>query len=1062
MRSKSFYYYLLFGFLLSLGIPSISIAQNGACEVQEGLPTRNGTGILGLTYSATECGLDFVTASQLTTTRYTGLTGSGFPFDLTINGIPSTAIIEQTFAWWGGSFTLGDPRIVVNSDTITGISIGTGPDKCWGQSGTENFRADITPYINANGTYSINCLEGEYGVDGITVMVIFRDTVANYSGTLIIEDGCIVNNSGASVNDTFDIVLPPICQPTNGSVFCIVSDMQLVSNPTHNININGNNNIFNNEFWNYSLAPAYFSMSQANFPMTLSPGAGDCYNWIATGSYFRNISTINCDTSLICPQVICLGDSLLMNGIAGPVGSTYLWTSTTDILSDSTSQGIYALPIAQFAEYTCTTTFPDTTTQDTTITIISNTPPVLNVISQDEICGGGNNGAITIGVNGFSPFQYFINGSSVAGPNNLAMNDGTYTVSVIDFYGCTEDTIVTITPGPPDFAHSLILSDTIVCKDTIFASVTTIPAANYDYLWSQTFTNTNPTDSITAFDSLSNGNNSIILTVAHPLGCIHTDTLNLVYSDMQVSSFTASPDTNVCLYDTVLLGIPFTYDNLICGKSTVPCLSSPLTITGSSGSISSNINSPFLTGKSDARFQMLVLASELTAAGFVEGNIRGIYFTLPTLSSSQLLKNFSIKIGCTSLTALTTFEPLTNIVYDANRFISTGSNYFDFIYDYAWDGTSNLIIETCFDNDTASVNNSILHSTTSFNSVITDTSNTISGCNLTGGILSTSRPNFQLSICQNDFRDIGNNYFNYQWSPAASIIDTTNYYAFVYPTVDTWYYVDVYDSYGACFSGTDSIFVTIKALTEGFFSYPIDTICANTGATALPDSTTTTPGFFSSNFPANLDTITGLFTPDTSLYADLVYIYYTPVAECPDVDTFQIDVRGIVPTVIYASENLCPDDPNAMPVYVYPTGGVFSSTETGMVDPITGNINFNAVPIGDYYTITYTLTEYTCITDTTELLFLSQNCEPFIFNGFTPNNDGINDFWYIEGIDKGQNTVSIFNRWGDLVWSGINYDNVNVIWRGDNSSGNALPSGTYYYSIEFDGRNYGGYIELNY
>src|SRR5690606_10931273 len=37
--------------------------------------------------------------------------------------------------------------------------------------------------------------------------------------------------------------------------------------------------------------------------------------------------------------------------------------------------------------------------------------------------------------------------------------------------------------------------------------------------------------------------------------------------------------------------------------------------------------------------------------------------------------------------------------------------------------------------------------------------------------------------------------------------------------------------------------------------------------------------------------------------------------------------------------------------------------------------------------------------------------------GFSPNGDGINDFWKIEGIgDYPDNKVSIYNRWGDMVF----------------------------------------------
>lgn len=78
-------------------------------------------------------------------------------------------------------------------------------------------------------------------------------------------------------------------------------------------------------------------------------------------------------------------------------------------------------------------------------------------------------------------------------------------------------------------------------------------------------------------------------------------------------------------------------------------------------------------------------------------------------------------------------------------------------------------------------------------------------------------------------------------------------------------------------------------------------------------------------------------------------------------------------------------------------------------------------------------------------------CEILIYNGFTPDGDGINDSWLIDNIENfSSNTVSIFNRWGNKVWSTVNYNNTNNIWDGKTQNGMALPSGTYFYIIEIN------------
>lgn len=96
-----------------------------------------------------------------------------------------------------------------------------------------------------------------------------------------------------------------------------------------------------------------------------------------------------------------------------------------------------------------------------------------------------------------------------------------------------------------------------------------------------------------------------------------------------------------------------------------------------------------------------------------------------------------------------------------------------------------------------------------------------------------------------------------------------------------------------------------------------------------------------------------------------------------------------------------------------------------------------------------------------------------IFNGITPNGDGLNDYFHIEGIDNYPfNSMKIFNRWGVLVYEVSEYGQGNNLFRGA-SEGRAniaadreLPSGTYFYILTFPAenpgqKNYSGYIYIN-
>jgi len=93
-------------------------------------------------------------------------------------------------------------------------------------------------------------------------------------------------------------------------------------------------------------------------------------------------------------------------------------------------------------------------------------------------------------------------------------------------------------------------------------------------------------------------------------------------------------------------------------------------------------------------------------------------------------------------------------------------------------------------------------------------------------------------------------------------------------------------------------------------------------------------------------------------------------------------------------------------------------------------------------------------------------CEIIIYNGISPNGDLKNESWIIENISSNpeteNNTVTIYNRWGSKVWEGKNYDNDQVKFVGETDSGKELPSGTYFYKIEFNSgrKSENGYLTL--
>ena len=106
----------------------------------------------------------------------------------------------------------------------------------------------------------------------------------------------------------------------------------------------------------------------------------------------------------------------------------------------------------------------------------------------------------------------------------------------------------------------------------------------------------------------------------------------------------------------------------------------------------------------------------------------------------------------------------------------------------------------------------------------------------------------------------------------------------------------------------------------------------------------------------------------------------------------------------------------------------------------------------------------TFFTQLTVGLDSDEECQLKFYSGITPNNDGKNDVWIIENIELyPENTVQIFNRWGTEVWFEKNYDNDNVIWKGNTGNkdeGFQMASATYFYVAEVGGKIYKGWVEI--
>ena len=86
-------------------------------------------------------------------------------------------------------------------------------------------------------------------------------------------------------------------------------------------------------------------------------------------------------------------------------------------------------------------------------------------------------------------------------------------------------------------------------------------------------------------------------------------------------------------------------------------------------------------------------------------------------------------------------------------------------------------------------------------------------------------------------------------------------------------------------------------------------------------------------------------------------------------------------------------------------------------------------------------------------------CAPIkVFNAVSPNRDGINDYFKVEGLEAyPENELKIYSRFGNLLYEKANYDNS---WGGE-VDGEILPNGTYFYILsDGKGKQHSGFINI--
>ena len=280
--------------------------------------------------------------------------------------------------------------------------------------------------------------------------------------------------------------------------------------------------------------------------------------------------------------------------------------------------------------------------------------------------------------------------------------------------------------------------------------------------------------------------------------CVGSDTIGLKFRT-GIPDITPATDT-ICPGDTVVLAMNYGtgsggMSSGACGPNPGPCGGPQQQVTV--GTATTTSDQPFRGFWEDGRFQMIIPASELLAAGVQPGLLNDMTLDVVAKGSSQPFSNFTVSLACTTLTSIPAGaaaflpNPSATVVYSGTYTTAAGANLIPFSSPYEWDGTSSLLVEFCFDNGNWTSDDDVAAETTPYVSGIGDFADGVSGC-LPGSLgtptTTSVRPVITFSNC------ILQPLLVYDWSPNVAIINDSTDSPSVFPAGTTTYYGTVIEA----------------------------------------------------------------------------------------------------------------------------------------------------------------------------------------------------------------------------------------------------------------------------
>ncbi len=793
--------------------------------------------------------------------------------------------------------------------------------------------------------------------------------------------------------------------------------------------------------------------------LTIGNTQANQYYILMVSNYLTTPTNININvsqglTNIFCPFVnadfslsnasICIGQSVTLTDLSASSGSITSWnyTCTGATPAVSTVQNP-TLTFSTAGIYSITQTVNSVGLNSIkTHTIQVNANTTSGVSTQSITCGGVCNASASVTPINAGPFTYSWSPIASTAQSVINLCAGNYTCVIKNVCGLTLTKTVTISQ-PPILNASIIATTSSVCASASVGLNSSLSGGTppYTISWSNGAASANTTVTPTTTPSVN-----YTLNVTDSKGCLKSTSTTIQVYPIPIVTANHLPLLPLCAGKTATITISgatnytTTPGNITLPSFTVnPTSTTIYNIVGKStqgciGFDSDTINVVSLPTVGSSASSPTTCLNEIITFTNTGANT---YTLLPTSFTGSVISTAINTVGVTTFTiqgsgpagcintktvSITTFSlPVVNVnptnqtICEGNSISITASG----AQTYTWNTGSTF----------STINVLPVTPTTTYSVIGKNTQ----GCkNSASSIINLiAKPVLSISspssiVCQGyTMQVVVTGASTYSWS-TGSVNDTIVIQPFFNQT-----YSVVGTNVGIC---KDTAFLPITVLLAPTVSAITSNtlICNNQTATLTASGSAITYSWMPGFLIGNPQTVT-INAPTTFT------VYGQGSNGCANFSTVFIDLKNTSNlTPITTPSNICIGDSAILSV----TGGYIPlwannpHPNTEVVKPNTNSTyTANAIDAnGCTSTIIFTVT-------------IDEKCDVTIFNGFTPNGDGVNDYWIIENISKfPNNQVVIFNRWGNKIYQTTQYDNINNKWDGK-FKGKTVDSGTYFYTL---------------